>query len=794
LTTYKDYLQSCFDALICVSVILKSTFKPIALMKWHIYALIFCNMIIAASAQTGLIKGKIIDAEKKEPLVGVNIIASDGIGTVSDIDGTYKLNLAPGNYTIEFKYIGYSTVPRKVKVEANQTTILDVGMYEEAQDLGLVVVSSSKYEKKIDEEIVSMEVMKQNFIEDYNANTADKALARIPGVTLIGEQLSIRGGSGYSGGAGSRVLVLLDGLPYATANNSSPDLNSLPMENLEQIEVIKGASSSLYGSSALNGVINVRTAWPKTEPFSKIMLFFGTYSNPFEKDKKHLIWWDHRPMFGGVTFAHRKKFEHFDFVIGGNYSENKGHLANSAQRTARTYIKTRWRPKRVENLSLGINANLALTAGDFFFLWGNFGDTTGRFIPQGLRKYIDEKCQCLDSLAYTPREIATMSMIPIALDPYVLYFDKKSNMHSLKGRYFFSRQRTSSGENTDASNTFGEYTFHTNIKISNKVIFDVVPGIMVTYGDITSEVTGKRKQYNTALFMQFDTKLFNRLTLTFGGRYEYIKLDTLKPFHKPIFRGGFNLQLTEGTYARASIGQGFRYPSVAEKFANVVRNGIQVIPNPDLKPENSWSAEVGIKQAFKISSWFGYFDAAGFISYYYDMIDYAFEPGGSFAFQAQNLLDTAQIAGIELSSIAQGKLFGVPFNFLIGYNYLDARELTDAARRDSTRVNFLNYRFRHSAKGDIQASYKKIIFGFTSTYNSFIINVERNILSIPGIIEFRKKHDKGQVIFDVRLGYDLSDKFKLMFLAKNIFNTQYSIRPALIEPPRNYTVQLSYNF
>jgi outer membrane receptor protein involved in Fe transport len=763
-------------------------------MRFLTCVIISCCIFITATAQTGTVKGKITEAEKKEPLIGANIIAGDGIGTVTDLDGNYSLNLNAGNHTIEYKYLGYTTVTRRIKVEEGQTHTIDIVMSIEAKDLGLVVVSSSKYEKRIDEEIVSMEVMKQNVIEDYNANTADKALARIPGVTLLGDQLSIRGGSGYSGGAGSRVLVLLDGLPYAAANNGSPDLNSLPMENLEQIEVIKGASSSLYGSSALNGVINVRTAWPKAEPYSKITLFYGTYSNPFEKDKRHLIWWDKRPMFGGGTFAHRKKFKQFDFVIGGNYSENKGHLAKSTQRSARTYIKTRWRPKRVENLSLGLNANLAATSGDFFFLWGNYGDTVNRFVPNPLKPLINEKCKCLDSLAYTPKEVATISMIPVALDPYILYFDKKNNMHSLKGRYYFTRQRTSTGEDTDAASAYGEYTFHTHLKVGKSLMFDVVPGVMVSYGDIDSKITDKKKQYNAATFLQFDTKLFNRVTLTFGSRFEYIKLDTLKSFYKPIFRGGLNVQAAEGTFIRASAGQGFRYPSVSEKFSTVVRNGIQVIPNPDLKPETSLSAELGIKQAFKISSWYGYVDVAGFFSRYYDMIDFAFEPGGSFAFQAQNILDTAQIAGFEVSTIAQGILFGVPFNFLIGYNYLDARELTERARKDTTRSNYLNYRFKHSAKGDIQATYKKIILGFTGTYNSFMINVERNISSVPGIAEFRKAHNKGQVIFDVRLGYDLTDKFKLMLLAKNILNTQYMIRPALIEPPRNYTVQLSYNF
>jgi iron complex outermembrane receptor protein len=746
---------------------------------------------INAFAQEGTIKGLIKDAETKEPMIGVNIVSENGIGTVTDLDGKYELKLEAGNRQIEYKFIGYSVINKKVKVDAGQTVVQDINMFQESLNLGLVVVSSSKYEKKIDEEIVSMEVMKQDFVENYNAVTADKALARIPGVNLVGEQINIRGGSGYSGGAGSRVLMLLDGLPYLAAQSGAADLNSLPMENLEQIEVIKGAASSMYGSSALNGLINVRTAWPKAEPYSKLTMFFGTYSNPHAKGKKHLVWWENRPMFGGMNFAHRKKFKNFDFVVGGSYSEDQGYLFASDVRRVRGLIKTRWRPEKVENLTLGLNANLSSTGGSFFFLWNDFGDTIGRVVPNSKKTLVDEKCQCLDSLAYVPKEVLTATTIPIVLDPYITYFDKKNNMHSLKGRYFFIRQRQSNGEDTDAGSIYGEYTFHSSLK---KLGLDFVTGASVTHSYITSKITGTPKSENAAVFLQVDKKFWDRLSLTFGGRFEYIKLDTLKSFYKPIFRGGFNIQAAEGTYIRASAGQGFRYPSVSEVFTTTIRNGIKVIPNPDLREETGWSAELGIKQAFKVSNWYGYLDVAGFLSRYYDMIDFAFANTGEFAFQAQNLLDTAQIAGFEVSTIAQGKLFGIPFNFLVGYTYIDPRELTVAAKSDTVRKNILDYRSKHTAKGDISATYQKVSLGFTGTYASFVTNLDPNIASLSGIREFRNVHSKGQAIFDIRIGYDISKNFKLMLLAKNIMNTQYMIRPAFIEQPRNYTVQLSYDF
>jgi iron complex outermembrane receptor protein len=496
-------------------------------------------------------------------------------------------------------------------------------------------------------------------------------------------------------------------------------------------------------------------------------------------------------MFGGMNFAHRKKFKNFDYVVGGSYSEDQGYLFASDIRRVRTMIKTRWRPEKVENLTMGLNANLSSTGGSFFFLWNDFGDTTNRIIPASKKALVNEECNCLDSLAYVPREQLTATTIPIILDPYVTYFDKKNNMHSLKGRYFFIRQRQSNGEDTDAGSFYGEYTFHSSLK---KLGLDFVTGASATHAYITSKITGTPKSENAAIFLQVDKKFWDRLSLTIGGRFEYIKLDSLPAFYKPIFRGGLNLQVTEGTYIRASAGQGFRYPSVSEVFTTTVRNGIRVIPNPALKEETGWSSELGIKQAFKISKWYGYLDVAGFLSRYYDMIDFAFANTGEFAFQAQNLLDTAQIAGFELSTIAQGDLFGIPFNFLIGYTFIDPIELTTAAKSDTTRRNVLNYRSRHTAKGDISATYQKVSLGFTGTYASFVTNLDPNISSLSGIREFRNKHNKGQAIFDVRLGYDLSEKFKIMLLAKNILNTQYIIRPAFIEPPRNYTVQLSYDF
>ena len=113
--------------------------------------------------------------------------------------------------------------------------------------------------------------------EVKNTTSLDKLLEQAPSVSIIDGQANIRGGSGWSYGAGSRVLILVDDLPQLTADAGDAKWSFLPVENLEQIEIIKGASSALYGSSAMNGVINIRTAYPKSTPQTRINVFSGFY-------------------------------------------------------------------------------------------------------------------------------------------------------------------------------------------------------------------------------------------------------------------------------------------------------------------------------------------------------------------------------------------------------------------------------------------------------------------------------------------------------------------------------------
>ena len=151
---------------------------------------------------------------------------------------------------------------KEFTLAAGQELTWNPVMVSAAEALGLVVVSAGRFEQDASEVTVSLEVLQPALVENKATTTLETAIEQTPGVSLVDGEPQIRSGSGFSYGAGSRVMVLVDDLPVLSGDAGRPTWGFLPLENLEQIEVVKGASSVLYGSAALSGVINIRTRYP----------------------------------------------------------------------------------------------------------------------------------------------------------------------------------------------------------------------------------------------------------------------------------------------------------------------------------------------------------------------------------------------------------------------------------------------------------------------------------------------------------------------------------------------------
>ncbi|MBC8173402.1 MAG: TonB-dependent receptor [Chitinophagales bacterium] len=741
--------------------------------------LFFSVMLVA---QPATLTGTITDAKTNEPLPGANVITNNGTGTSADTDGKYFLQLDSGNYTIEYRFIGYISQKTDVAFLPGETKELHILLQADAGILNTVVVSGSKFEKRISEETVTIDVIKADLIEHTNDIKLDKTVERIPGVNVIDGQANIRGGSGYSYGAGSRVLLLMDDLPILTGDAAYPSWDFIPMENIQQVEIIKGAASALYGSSALNGIINVRTAYPKSTPETKISFFNGAYFSPPDTLQK---WWGNDfPFFTGASFSHKHKWNKFDFVAGAYVYSGDSYLQDVFHRRARANTNLRYRING--NLSVGVNVNTQLSKNASFFFWNNID--TGLYIPfRG---------------TLTHNEGFKMT-----IDPYLHYYGKNGSRHKVLLRYYQNHNKNDQEQSSLSDLIYGEYQYQKHFE---KINFVATGGVLSSYAQTVAELYGDTTYTtsNEAAYIQLDKKFLNKLNVSGGVRYEFNQIAGLQE-SRPVFRVGANYQAADYTFIRASWGQGYRFPTIAEKYISTNISILGIFPNPDLRSETGWSSELGIKQGMTISNWQGYADVSAFVSEYFDMMEFTFgyypETGVAipYGFKSLNIGNT-RIQGIEISLIGEGKLGNIHTTILTGYTYIDPKfqefdSVTDAS--SSADYNILKYRFKHTAKLDVECTIRKFRIGAYINYFSFMEAVDAafvdpispgsTVYIIPGLQQYRDAHHNGDFVMDVRLAYKINAANEISLLCNNLLNREYSVRPAMMEAPRNITIKYS---
>ncbi len=768
-------------------------------MRNYIIVILLICLSQLAQAQNGSISGTITDQASGEKLLGVSIsIDSVNVG-VSDNDGNYSINTTSGNHSIEFRLMSFDVFSKSVNLVPNEKVVLNVKLKSNLKELSTIVISAGKFEQKIEDVTVSMDVLKPAMIESKNTTTMEDAIEQIPGVNVVDGQANIRGGSGWSYGAGSRVQVMVDDLPQLTADANDTKWNFIPVENLEQVEVIKGASSVLFGSSALNGVINFRTAFPKDQPITKFSLFAGIYDRPvFEINGKKYdlkFWGSNVLMNSGYSFFHSQKINQLDLVVGANIFDDQGYRQGEKERRGRFNMNTRYRFKKIDGLSVGVNFNTMTSLGTLFFFSEN--DTSGAYTPAS---------NTLSDYRSTRTNV----------DPFVTYVNIKVGTFKIRTRLFETININNTNQNSKADLYYYELQYQKTIKEN----LNITAGAVKIKSLVKSELFGNHDGGQLATYLQGDLK-WHKFTFSAGGRVEQNSVDTITDKIIPVFRSGINFHAFKGTYFRTSIGQGYRFPSIAEKYVRTNVGNIVIYPNNDLRPEKGLSMEIGARQLMKIKNWSGYVDVAIFRNEYKNMMEFSFAQWGKFTdpfigngFKSLNIGDT-RIDGIDASIAINGTIHkDWNITLMAGFTSIDSKQLNydsayvakvggliNAMGSDST--NTLKYRSKNMFKGDVSVQWKKFEVGLSFRYSSRMENVDRIFISglldaaFPpglGIGHYRQYHRQGDTIYDFRSSWSISTKVKLSFIVKNLTNYIYMQRPADMQPPRQFVGQVVFTF
>jgi outer membrane receptor protein involved in Fe transport len=744
------------------------------------------------------VSGKVTDQKTNEQLIGA-IVKIGEAGAVTDENGAYMLQIQKGgSYQVTVSFVGYENLSKKITLTEGADVTLDFPISEGNLLLSATTVTAGKFEKSLGEVTVSMDILSPKLIENVNTRRVDDVLQKVPGVNIIDGQANIRGGSGWSYGAGSRVLLLVDDIPALQADAGFPNWRDVPVENIEQIEVVKGAASALYGSSAMNGIINIRTGFAKSEPETKFATFATAYLPPKDQAKH---WWSEargggQPYEAGASLLHKQKFGKFDFAGSLYYYNQSSFQKDCYQKYGRFSAATRYRI--TDRLSVGVNWNYNKGSSNDFFYFGGATDLAYVGAPAAYTQS--------DKQRYT-------------IDPYLNYYDKRGNRHKILSRIYSVNNGVNNGQGNQSLLLYGEYQFQR--KFENDLV--LTAGIVGIGTKISAQLYGNQDytSNNGALYAQIDKKI-GRLNLSGGIRYERntiyapdtviftAKYKEATPNQgviteaKPVFRIGGNYQVGAATFIRANWGQGYRFPTVAEMFINTSAGGLLILPNPKLTSETGWSSEIGVKQGFKIDGFQGYVDVAAFWTEYRKMMEFLFagDLNLGLGFQSRNVGDT-RIKGIEASVAGQGKIGNLTASTLLGYTYIDPKFINFNAQRDTNsgtaNYNVLKYRYRHNFKFDFEIGSPKLSVGVAVLYNSRMESVDRALDILGGLINsyikvYREAHNTGFKTVDVRVAYKFAPKIKLSLIGANILNEEYSYRPGLVEAPRNVQARVDWSF
>jgi outer membrane receptor for ferrienterochelin and colicins len=727
------------------------------------YILVFSVVLVAeAFAAGGVVIGRVTAGgeAQNEPLVGATVLVKGTVrGTTTNLKGEYRITDVPaGIHTIIFSMVGYQRDVRSgVTVEEGRETTVNASLISTPVQIDQMVVTASKRQQSLEEVPVSISIMEAAEVQQRNALTIDDALRYIPGVNMTGFQVNIRGSSGYSRGAGSRVLLLLDGIPFIAGDTGELNFESIPVGQVERIEVVKGASSALYGSNALGGVINVITKQIPDRRETQVRTYGGYYSDPSHDQWK---WTDKPRFFNGQSISHAYRVGDLGMSLFFSRHIDDGYRLNDYRRRYNFYIKAK--EDFSQSSSLTLNYGMLYQYGGQFLYWRNLDSA---LVPPIAQQNDDVKSMRWYLSGLYNQVLSDKALLTVQ----TLWYHNDWGFETRSG--IGRAESLNDGLRVAASTSIMLDDAHT-------LTAGVEGNIDMIGGDMFMDHTIG----GAAGYAQDEWKVSNEVSMTLGTRYDFQSLGLTSP------SGQFNPKLAVayhpfgGTTVRASYGQGFRVPSVAEAFLAAGVGGLMVLPNTDLKPEQSYAYEVGLSQAIGD---FGSFDVAGFRTDYDNLIEAGLVTSGTaLQIQWRNVIK-ARVQGFE-TSLKFGFFDGALLtNF--GYTYVYPE--------DRSQNDLLKYRPRHVFYTNLHGKVGPISAGVDFRYISRMDRVDVELVEV-GIVP--DGDERGEIfVTDFRLGGDLSFigfPLTATLNVNNAFQYNYIELIGNIMPPRTYVLVLEAKF
>ena len=622
----------------------------------------------AGARQEALLRGVVVAEATGEPLAGAEVlIRGTPLRVLTGADGGFEVaSPERGSYTVVVAAAGFRTAERTVESGAGEANaggspFLRIELARVLLEVPGLTVTASRGAARPGDAPTSIAVVGGEELRRRNVTNLAEALPFAQGVTFVAGQIDIRGAQGMARGVGSRVLMLLDGHRFLTGTGSSVDFGAMPLLDVERIEVVKGPHSTLWGTNALGGVVNVVTRRPPSGQRTVVRGYYGVFDTPGNMDfTEDLL------SMQGVQIQHTRRIRDADLTLFGGREGSDGFRQNGGVKRWRFKAKAVFDPESANPWE--VFANWKREDAEEFFTWRS----AARPLEVDPTQLGDWKRETNLVVGMTAVPVAT-SRIRLQARPQIYHTRAQNFFHDNDD---FSRSTRGGADVQVTVHSHGNHA--------------VTTGAEAAYTQVSSNFLSPDPTVtDLAVFAQNEVEFSERLRGTVGVRVDHHQAAAVEPELAINPKLGLVYQPRDRVSLRASLSRGYRVPSISEQFSSTTVFGFRVVPNLELRGESAWAGELGATASPWDRVWF---DAGLFWSEYDDLIEVTGAPGEVFTFQFRNVA-AARVRGLDA-----GVRVGLwPDNLNLHANYL----LLDSEDERTNRP--LAYRSRHNVTSTVSA-------------------------------------------------------------------------------------------
>lgn len=814
--------------------------------------LILASLLLLGSAAgvsaQGTVTGRVSGSQDGRPLQNVAVILDETRGATTGNAGSFIFEkVSAGSHTLEARMLGYKSGTGRVEVTDGGTVEIIFVLEEEFIDAGEVVVTANRGTSRIADVPARVTLISSAAIASRPVATVDEMLSTVPGLNVsrsfgIFSHKSSVTMRGLSGNEQARVLVMIDGVPVNKSDGGSVNWNLLDPAMVERIEVVKGPASSMYGSNAMGGAINIITRRPAGALSGRVTAGYGTF-NTFSGRISfgQNLAARRTPVTGeilaagqnltqgknltpGQNFATGRNLSHGDslspdrgkgfyYLVNGFYRQSDGYITQSEfDRAANPYIVA----SDMQEYSASLKAGYNIGKGEFIesdFIAYNDRRGTGELLYQPHGNTTDH-----DTYQFRTRYSVERDRLSADVSLFWLKEDYKKVNEYMKDDYTWYNvlsERVDAGILSSVRWKAGSrhsLSAGTDLKAGSVDAADV-------YYSSADIVYNRGRMISAGLYLQEAfTLLPDRLTITAGIRYDLSMfrdgaffIET--PSAETVFmrniedrdmdevtwgamspKLALNYTPSPGVRFYASAGRGFR-PSVLDDLCRSgrIRGGFK-LANPDAGPEYLTNLEAGgdITLAGRLRASFSAYYSTGKDFLYYvntgDSIDMGY---GLRPILVRTNIPLVEITGAEAelsyplnSSVFLGAAYGYSYSVISDYRPLDAGDPIDLTGNHLTDVP--------SSTLSLTARWNNrfVNAGLVARYQGAMWANDQNIFDeVIGSDRY-----PAYLTIDMRLSREFIDKISVDLGVQNILDTKFYDSKGAVCPGRFITLELGYIF